>query len=389
MTELLLGCGHSRVKRMGLPGQPTEFQDLVTCDNNKSCEPDFLGDLNQEYWDFFHDVGTNSNLFTEIHAYEVLEHLGQQGDMHSFFSTFANIWRLLVPDGYLFATVPSRYSDWLWGDPGHTRYSSLHIDVFTSAELRTMRQNHHVGLSEYLARRFRDYSFSRRQNVPFLCIASHQTREKKMIPREKILVAIPSHDSKVDFGCVMGLMMCLQYYHRPLLLGGCSNIQLARSIIAHRFVETETQYDWLMMIDSDIQFTEDDWAAVWEGDEKMVIAPYARKQLGEPSNTYGLGFARVHRSVFEKIKELKSETGEPLARQFMHKGMLMTDYFPQGAIGSGGFVGEDQGFLMWCARVEDSIRWETRTRLTHIGRFEYGYPDQIPGWKLQEEPPTQ
>jgi len=210
-----------------------------------------------------------------------------------------------------------------------------------------------------------------------------------MIPRDTILLAMPGHDSKADFGTIMGLMMCLEFYHRPLLLGGCSNIQLARDTIAHRFMEIETQYEWLMLVDSDIQFTVEDWKILWEGDEKIVIAPYAKKQLGKSPTIHGLGFTRVHRSVFEKIKELKNSDGEDMARRFYSDGAMMVDYFPQGAIGSGGFVGEDQGFFMWCAMVEDSVRWETRTRLGHVGRFVYGYPDQIPGWKFQEEESAQ
>jgi len=53
------------------------------------------------------------DFFDEVHAYEVLEHLGRQGDYRSFFATFANIYRVLVPGGLLLATVPSRYSGWL------------------------------------------------------------------------------------------------------------------------------------------------------------------------------------------------------------------------------------------------------------------------------------
>jgi SAM-dependent methyltransferase len=62
-----------------------------------------------------------SNSFDEVHAYEVLEHLGHQGNAAAFFRDFAEIWRILTPGGFLCATVPSRFSPWLWGDPGHTR----------------------------------------------------------------------------------------------------------------------------------------------------------------------------------------------------------------------------------------------------------------------------
>jgi hypothetical protein len=64
---------------------------------------------------------SDDDYYHEVHAYEVLEHLGQQGDATAFFATFSEIWRVLVPQGYLVATCPSRFSEWLWGDPGHRR----------------------------------------------------------------------------------------------------------------------------------------------------------------------------------------------------------------------------------------------------------------------------
>lgn len=123
--ELLIGCGHRREKLLGLPGEPLEWRGLVTADLNLACHPDHVIDLNIIPW------GTSNGLleyhiledssFDEVHAYEVLEHLGSQGDAATFFAVFAEIWRVLKPGGHLFATVPSRYSAWLWGDPSHRR----------------------------------------------------------------------------------------------------------------------------------------------------------------------------------------------------------------------------------------------------------------------------
>lgn len=147
MAELLLGCGRRRDKRVFVPGArraPDAWQGLVTLDINPAVEPDLQCDLNgstpwyvwqlnfaTEYLSDKYKIAGNSinqityelqsDYWDEIHAYEVLEHLGQQGDAHSFLAHFSEIWRLLKPDGYLCATVPSRYSPWLWGDPSHRR----------------------------------------------------------------------------------------------------------------------------------------------------------------------------------------------------------------------------------------------------------------------------
>lgn len=133
--ELLVGCGHNRDKRI----EPYLFApDLVTfaeirrawrgevetIDCNPNCKPDMVWDLNKTPWCRLGDEGAYplaESVYDEIHAYEVLEHLGQQGDFHAFFATFSEIWRLLKPGGFLAATCPSRYCEWLWGDPGHTR----------------------------------------------------------------------------------------------------------------------------------------------------------------------------------------------------------------------------------------------------------------------------
>lgn len=141
MTELLLGCGFSRKKLLALPGEALEFADLVTLDNNEHCKPDLLCDLDGlpelDVWlaKPLTDRGDRAltdtsglysgpiaeKYFDEVHAYEVLEHLGSQGNATSFFACFRNIHRVLRPGGHLFATVPSRYSEWLWGDPSHRR----------------------------------------------------------------------------------------------------------------------------------------------------------------------------------------------------------------------------------------------------------------------------
>lgn len=210
-----------------------------------------------------------------------------------------------------------------------------------------------------------------------------------MIPREKVLVAIPSYDSRIEAACVAGLMQCLPFYERPFFWCGMSNIALARNEIAHLFVEKFTNYEWLMMVDSDTGFTADDWRLLWEGEEEIVVAEYARKVIGEKPVQFGLGFTRVHRNVFSKIKELKTEDGQERVNRFYHKGNMMVDYYPNGAIQSGRWIGEDQGFFMWAALTESSVRIETRTKLKHVGRFEYGYPDQIAGFKMVEPEATQ
>lgn len=142
--ELLIGCGYRREKLAWLPPtDPKKWNNLTTLDFNGKCEPDWLCNLNFVPWKYSvlsnnvrtSEILISSESFDEIHAYEVLEHLGcGQGDVISFFNCFNEIWRILKPNGYLFATTPSRYSGWLWGDPGHTRVIIQETLIFLDRE---------------------------------------------------------------------------------------------------------------------------------------------------------------------------------------------------------------------------------------------------------------
>lgn len=117
MSELLIGCGNSRIKKLKL--SPDDgWTDLTTMDHDPNCGADVVHDLDDTPWPFGDDS------FDEIHAYEVLEHLGAQGDYRSFFRHFGEIYRTLKPGGLLAATCPSWESIWAWGDPSHTRIIS-------------------------------------------------------------------------------------------------------------------------------------------------------------------------------------------------------------------------------------------------------------------------
>jgi len=115
--ELLIGCGSNRIKRLTIDGTDA-FTNLTTLDYNADHNPDIV-------WDLMHpDVlpaSMEDDSFDEIHAYEVLEHLGTQGDYKLFFKQFSEFWRVLKPNGFFMAKFPSRHSEWACGDPSHTR----------------------------------------------------------------------------------------------------------------------------------------------------------------------------------------------------------------------------------------------------------------------------
>lgn len=115
VRELLLGCGSKRVKEITLPGRSEGWSNLTTVDINPDHKPDIVHDLNELPYPF------EDNSFDEIHAYEVMEHLGRQGDYRWFFAQWDELYRILKPDGQFYGTSPIWASPWAWGDPGHTR----------------------------------------------------------------------------------------------------------------------------------------------------------------------------------------------------------------------------------------------------------------------------
>lgn len=113
--ELLIGCGSNRDRRIFFIGETTSWDDLTTLDIDPSHHPDVVHDLSQIPLPF------EDESFDEIHAYEVLEHVGTQGDFRFFFAQFSDFWRILKPGGHLCGSCPKPTSVWAWGDPGHTR----------------------------------------------------------------------------------------------------------------------------------------------------------------------------------------------------------------------------------------------------------------------------
>jgi SAM-dependent methyltransferase len=113
--ELLIGAGASRRKKLKRDSDEWSWAALTTLDINPDTDPDVIHDLRDLPLPF------GNNTFDEVHAYEVLEHTGQQGDWRFFFEQWSEFWRVLKPGGLFLGTSPAPGSAWVWGDPGHSR----------------------------------------------------------------------------------------------------------------------------------------------------------------------------------------------------------------------------------------------------------------------------
>lgn len=127
--ELLLGSGWNLDRQVWASRNPEEttsppWKGLVTLDWNPRVKPGVVADLGARHLPF------RDATFEEIHAYEVLEHVGQQGDWKFFFSQFDEFGRILKPGGHLYIKSPGTNNPWVWGDPGHTRYMGPQVYYF-------------------------------------------------------------------------------------------------------------------------------------------------------------------------------------------------------------------------------------------------------------------
>lgn len=208
----------------------------------------------------------------------------------------------------------------------------------------------------------------------------------KIDPRS-ILVAIPTHDGKIWADCAGGIGHCIAgqrfgnfYFH---VQGSC--IPHIRNQIAGIFLRSK--FEWLMCIDSDVGFTVKDWDFLWEGEELIATAEYPKKDGSNLPVTFGMGFVRIHRSVFETLNRLiLTEDGAKVCPPdavidslhcavgtYYEKGNIDRDYFRVGATSDSRYMQEDFGFwsLVHLAGIKPKI--EKRTKLKHWGSRCYEY----------------
>jgi hypothetical protein len=196
-------------------------------------------------------------------------------------------------------------------------------------------------------------------------------------PRE-IVVAVPCHTGRIDVLTANGLCNIIgtgRIANQPLWNYGGSNVGAVRNDILHTFL-TLSDCQWLMMIDDDIGFTVDDWDLLWEDQagELAVCAEYLQKIDGEKvAAQFGLGFARVHRTVFERLMAMTLEDGTPFLRQGYYAGKLLWEFFPQGVTVAGEYRQEDHGFWQLVRIAQVSVRIERRCKLAHSGRSTWRY----------------
>jgi hypothetical protein len=232
----------------------------------------------------------------------------------------------------------------------------------------------------------------------------------KMINPLTVLIATPAVDGKTETD-YSGAMLSIGAAHmvgNVVFLKRCSDISLARNLLASSFFMRST-FEWLVFIDADIGFSYRDFALlmdypprqgephpweVWqqskehppsegravslttEGQAMLVVADYCRKVPELSVISGGMGFARIHRSVFQALTDMRDDNGAPRIGTFRHKGQEQLNFFPAGPNWEGKWLGEDLGFMYLCALAGIQARFERRTRLAHYGDMVWLYDDE-------------
>jgi hypothetical protein len=274
-----------------------------------------------------------------------------------------------------------------------------------------------------------------------------------IIDPRKVLLAMPCHSGRNHAELTGALISTANRFHAFFPLMECSHPSLARNVIAEVFMNRFPQCEWLVCVDDDIAFHPEDLDILLEpcdlsadydkpgmqqptrvttslaiagesldnttigAADALVCAQYRYKRDEYDVVNLGMGFVRIHRSVFEQLQKMEhpknpdateyeellhrlsanSESaglsqrdiqtleacrpgpgGGPRLWQAQRDGRVIWDYFPSGPILStfiptADWKGEDHGFFTLCMLAGVFPRIETRTRLTHIGRKGYHY----------------
>lgn len=223
-----------------------------------------------------------------------------------------------------------------------------------------------------------------------------------MIDPLSVLVLTPYRD-RIEMGYAMGMMSCAAAH----LFGNVSVVKnvpvsLARNTLVNQHFLPRPMFEWAVFIDDDTGFSTQDFKILMDypahppggdltqldvpevnpegtslndkGQALIVTAEYARKVDDFQPVRFGMGFTRIHRSVFQILIDATEADGTPRIGQYYHQsGELHYHFFPEGPGFEGQWFGEDMGFYHLCRLVGITPRIEQRCQLLHFGSKAYRY----------------
>lgn len=229
----------------------------------------------------------------------------------------------------------------------------------------------------------------------------------------RVYLALPAY-GRIDVPFVislLGALQSLQCIGQVEFMNGDSLVSRARNNLAHRFLggteqpdgkggKQTTLYDWLLFIDTDLQFNPADVQTLYEVAKKrgpnVYAGTYPIKTL-KPKVVFnampdckpdadgvlevretGTGFMLIHRKVFEQMIEkfrdeieFYSDQGDAGAEK-----VVKHDFFSVGVrrdpiLGYKRFLSEDWYFCQRWREIGGKVFLHTRLQANHIGTFTY------------------
>lgn len=162
-----------------------------------------------------------------------------------------------------------------------------------------------------------------------------------------------------------------------------SLVQRARNTCAKRFLETD--YEKLLFIDADIEFTPEDVAKLWNMNEKICVGVYRMKRPGSDYAAWvdgklvhdldmpdpievdyaGTGFMMIDREVFMKMRETYHEREHEDGA-----GSSFAWFDPR--VEDGIYLSEDYAFCKDVRKMGYKVIMDPSIRLIHHGTYAYG-----------------
>lgn len=211
-----------------------------------------------------------------------------------------------------------------------------------------------------------------------------------MNTKNDVLIGLPVYDGRIGLKtynecilaqndkncCVAGI----------LSLVGDSLVTRARNKIVETFLKSDK--DYLMFVDSDIEFSRSQLDKLRSRNKKLIGGVYLKKKLpyspvcnkflgseGELNvmGEMGTGFLMIHRDVFNDIRKKYPEHAYKPEND--ESGGDYYDYFRVGVV-DGRYLSEDYYFCWLAREVGHTVYMDPSVLVTHIGHASYPYKDK-------------
>lgn len=205
-----------------------------------------------------------------------------------------------------------------------------------------------------------------------------------------LLIATPGYGGQVTTPWVTSALALQEAALRAgfdigwLVTAGESLVTRARNTSAATFL-AQTDYERLLFIDADIEFSPEDVFKLWTLNEDVAVAAYAMKRPDKPVSAWvdgaivnldelagptpvdyaGTGFMMIKRGVFEKMRNAKPE----IEHEEGSVGRCW-QFFDIGVVDDVS-LSEDYWFCREWREMGGRVMLDPSIRLTHWGRYGY------------------